>query len=96
MENAEKNYKVTKENTKVSKKDGGQSQTKPQVNIVTVSLRTPQVRDPVETFASTGEWVSRDEAERFYHTHPDVSDLATVQNIMDMRFTGPGESPAGG
>ena len=55
---------------------------------MTVSLRTPQVRDPVETFTSTGEWVTRDEEGQFYHTHPDVFDLATVKNVVESRFPG--------
>ena len=49
--------------------------------------KNPQVRDPVDTYATTGEWISKDEAQKYYHTHPDVFDSATVKSAMERRFT---------
>ena len=51
---AEKNDQVTRESKKNPSKGSNQKQVKAQVNIVTVSLRNPQVRDPVDTYATNG------------------------------------------
>ena len=58
-----------------------------QINIVTVSTINPQACDPIDQYASTGKWASRDESEKFYHTHPEIYDFDTVREVMAERFT---------
>ena len=63
-----------------------QKQVHHQVNIVTASPRNPQVRDPVETYTTTGTWTPQLEAQKYYHTHPDAYDEASVKTAIDSRF----------
>ena len=60
--------------------------TYPQVNIVTVSPRNPQIPDPVDTFTATGQWMPKSEIQKFYHLHPDTYDQTNVQTAIDRRF----------
>ena len=53
---------------------------------MTASPRDPQVRDPVETYTTTRTWTPQLEAQKYYHTHPDAYDEASVKAAMDSRF----------
>ena len=60
--------------------------TYPQVNIVTVSPRDPQIPNPVDTYISTEQWMPKTEIQKYYHLHPDIYDQDSVQAAMDRRF----------
>ena len=40
----------------------------------------------MENYTSTGEWIPKLEVQKYYHTHPDTYDLASVKTAMDSRF----------
>ena len=58
----------------------------PQVNIVTVSPRDPQIPNPVDTYIATRTWLPKQEVQKYYHLHPDEYDQDSVQTAMDRRF----------
>merc|ERR1711994_112166 len=60
--------------------------TYPQVNIVTVSPRDPQIPDPVATFTATEQWMPKLEIQKYYHLRPDSYDQTSVQVAIDRRF----------
>jgi len=60
--------------------------TYPQINIVTVSPRNPELPNPVDTYISTAQWMPKEEIQKYYHLHPDVYDQDSVQTAIGRRF----------